>query len=262
MEAARLPGTLLGELLVRRGELSEDQLAAVLLEQEQSEARLGELLLAQRIVSASAIARALAEQYGLEFVDLEQEPIDPDAASLLPERVARRYGALPVRFLAEELVLVAVRDPTDILTADDLHIALGMPRRLGVAAADALDAAIARHFGIDALSGPAPEEAEEETDEADVIDIREAGNSAPAIQLVHSLITQAIDGTPCELVFAWSLGANASFTFTAHAVYLPRPRIEIPGPQGIQATFDWQAAKAVSPARMCTAVLVNTVVSY
>jgi hypothetical protein len=77
-----------------------------------------------------------------------------------------------------------------------------------------------------------------------------------------TLITQAIDGTPCELVFAWSLGANASFTFTAHAVYLPRPRIEIPGPQGIQATFDWQAARATSPARMCTAVLVNTVATY
>ena len=62
-----------------------------------------------------------------------------------------------------------------------------------------------------------------------------------------ALITQAIDGTPCELVFAWSLGANASFTFTAHAVYLPRPRIEIPGPQGIQATFDWQAATQPRP---------------
>lgn len=77
-----------------------------------------------------------------------------------------------------------------------------------------------------------------------------------------TLITQAIDGTPCELVFGWSLGANASFTFTAHAVYLPRPRIEIQGPQGVQATFDWQAAKATSPARMCTAVLVNTIASY
>ena len=77
-----------------------------------------------------------------------------------------------------------------------------------------------------------------------------------------ALITQALDGTPCELVFAYSLGASASFTFTAHAVYLPRPRIEIPGPQGIQATFDWQAAKAASPARLCTAVLVNTVASY
>jgi hypothetical protein len=77
-----------------------------------------------------------------------------------------------------------------------------------------------------------------------------------------TLFNQAVNGTPCSLVFSHSIGANAAFTFTAHAVYLPRPRIEIPGPQGIQATFDWQAAKATSPARMCTAVLVNSVVGY
>ena len=77
-----------------------------------------------------------------------------------------------------------------------------------------------------------------------------------------TLVTQAIDGTPCELEFNYSLGANASFTFTAHAVYLPIPRIEIAGPQGVQASFDWQAAKATSPARMCTAVLVNTLAGY
>ena len=77
-----------------------------------------------------------------------------------------------------------------------------------------------------------------------------------------ALVTQAIDGSPCELEFAYSLGANAAFSFTAHAVYLPVPRIEIPGPQGIQASFDWQAARATSPARMCTAVLTNTVASY
>jgi hypothetical protein len=64
------------------------------------------------------------------------------------------------------------------------------------------------------------------------------------------------------LEFNYSLGANASFTFTAHAVYLPIPRIEIAGPQGVQASFDWQAAKAASPARMCTAVLVNSVATY
>lgn len=64
-----------------------------------------------------------------------------------------------------------------------------------------------------------------------------------------TLVTQAIDGSPCELEFNYSLGANASFTFAAHAVYLPIPRIEIAGPQGVQASFDWQAAKATSPAR-------------
>lgn len=77
-----------------------------------------------------------------------------------------------------------------------------------------------------------------------------------------ALVTQAIDGAPCELEFSYSLAAGASFTFTAHAVYLPRPRIEIAGPQGVQASFDWQAAKATSPARMCTATLINNIASY
>jgi hypothetical protein len=77
-----------------------------------------------------------------------------------------------------------------------------------------------------------------------------------------TLLTQAINGTPCSLEFAWSIGANASLTITAHAVYLPRPRREISGPSGMQVTFDWQAARATSPARMATAVLVNTVASY
>jgi hypothetical protein len=77
-----------------------------------------------------------------------------------------------------------------------------------------------------------------------------------------TLLTQAINGTPCALEFSWTIGANASLTITAHAVYLPRPRREISGPAGMQVTFDWQAAKATSPARMATAVLVNTVAAY
>lgn len=77
-----------------------------------------------------------------------------------------------------------------------------------------------------------------------------------------TLQTQAINGTPCELIFEWVLSASATFRITAHAVYLPRPRVEIPGPGGIKTTFDWQAARATSPARMATAVLINTVASY
>ncbi|WP_347268133.1 phage tail tube protein [Paracoccus sp. (in: a-proteobacteria)] len=76
-----------------------------------------------------------------------------------------------------------------------------------------------------------------------------------------TLVNQAMAGTPCELEFAWSLSSGESLTFTAHAVYLPRPRIEISGPQGIQASFDWQAAKSSSLARMCTATLINNIES-
>jgi hypothetical protein len=77
-----------------------------------------------------------------------------------------------------------------------------------------------------------------------------------------TLVTQAINGDPCELEFAYVLPSGESFTFTAHAVYLPRPRIEISGPQGVQATFDWQAARDSVVGRMCTATLVNDVETY
>lgn len=77
-----------------------------------------------------------------------------------------------------------------------------------------------------------------------------------------TLIDQAASGASCELEFSYVIDANNSFKMTAHAVYLPSPRVQVEGPQGVQVTFDWQAAKATSPARMCTAVLVNSVATY
>jgi len=78
----------------------------------------------------------------------------------------------------------------------------------------------------------------------------------------QTLVSQAINGDPAEIEFAYALPSGEAFTFTIHAVYLPRPRIEISGPQGVQATFDWQAARDASLGRMCTATLINDVESY
>ena len=75
------------------------------------------------------------------------------------------------------------------------------------------------------------------------------------------LLTQAVDGTSCELEVGFVNGAD-SLTMTLHEVYLSRPAREITGPQGIQCSFDLMGAKASSPARMMTAVLVNDIASY
>jgi hypothetical protein len=77
-----------------------------------------------------------------------------------------------------------------------------------------------------------------------------------------TLMDQAINGTTCALEFAYTLPTGESLTFTAHSVYLPRPRVEIGGPQGVQATFDWQAAKDAALGRMCTVTLINDVETY
>ena len=77
-----------------------------------------------------------------------------------------------------------------------------------------------------------------------------------------ALIDAATDNTPLELAFAYTIDADKSLVFTAHEVYLPKPKLAISGPGGVQATFDWQAEKATSPARMLTVVLKNDVASY
>jgi len=77
-----------------------------------------------------------------------------------------------------------------------------------------------------------------------------------------ALVNQAFNGDPCEITSAYVLPSGESFTFTIHAVYLPRPRIEISGPQGVQATFEWQAARDAVLGRMCTATLINDIEEY
>ena len=78
----------------------------------------------------------------------------------------------------------------------------------------------------------------------------------------QTLVTQAVGGEACEMDFAYVLPSGESFTFTVHAVYLPRPPIEIAGPQGVQATFDRQAARDSVVGRMCTATLINDIEEY
>ncbi|WIY52459.1 phage tail tube protein [Devosia sp. YIM 151766] len=76
-----------------------------------------------------------------------------------------------------------------------------------------------------------------------------------------TLLEQALNGQPCELKFAYAFGEIA-FELVTHAIYLPRPRVEIPGPQGVQVTFEWQAAQDPASGIMCTARLVNKVEEY
>ena len=78
----------------------------------------------------------------------------------------------------------------------------------------------------------------------------------------QTLMDQAIDGTPAELEFAYTIDAATSFTLTAHAVYLPRPRVPLQGPGGVQASFAWQAARDPALGRMATATLVNDIADY
>ena len=190
LERARLH---LGSLLLRDGLLSPEQIEEALAVKEQTGARLGEIVVERGWLDSCDLARALAEQHGLDYVDLAGAEIDQAAAALLSERLAHRYGALPVRFLDEETILVAVSDPTDVLTSDDLRLALGLNVRIGVAASDELAKMLRRVYRTTV------EITEEDPGLDDVRNV--AATSAPAIKLVNQLVARAIDEGASDLHF-------------------------------------------------------------
>ena len=77
-----------------------------------------------------------------------------------------------------------------------------------------------------------------------------------------TLLTQAINNTECSLEFGYSLPTGESLSVDVHRVFLPRPRREIQGPQGVQVNFDWQAAQQADGTPMVTVTLVNNLESY
>src|SRR5438876_6451533 len=212
MEAAELPEaavfetalrahTPIGELLVRAGHLTWERLEQALAEQRSlaKPTRIGEVLVARGWVSPKALAQALAEQHGLEFVDLARVEVEPQASSLLTEQFARRAQVLPVRFLEEDLVQVALADPTNLRTADDLRLALGLNIRLAVADPSALEGTIERTYRVhievshdgDDLAGVVPL--------ADVL--AEGDGEAPTIDLVNSILSRAISEGASDIHF-------------------------------------------------------------
>jgi hypothetical protein len=118
LEAARTPGKRLGEHLIEDGRLTEDQLA-----------------------------RALAERYGIDHVDLTEFEVDPQATSLVPRSLAARHQAVPIAFEGEEeeqAVVVAMADPGDWLATDEIAESAGLDIRPAVASSDDIAALLER----------------------------------------------------------------------------------------------------------------------
>jgi len=118
------PDAPLGTLIFRAGLLPAETIENALEEGVKSGRRLGEILIERGLLQEEDLTRLLAGQKGLPFVSLREEPIDPEATRLLSEDQARLFSALPIRF-EEGLPLVAVADPTNDVLNRNIREALG-----------------------------------------------------------------------------------------------------------------------------------------
>jgi type IV pilus assembly protein PilB len=104
---------MLGWIIVNRGLITAEQLDAALADCKATGMRLGEQLIARGWLFEGDLARALALQFELEYIDLTVQSVDLYVARMLPLEVARRMFAVPVRWIGDNEIVVAVADPGD-----------------------------------------------------------------------------------------------------------------------------------------------------
>ncbi len=108
-----------GDILVEGGLITATQLHQALAHGKERDIKLGEALLALGFVNEMAVARTVAKQLKIPFVDFDKIVVDPEVARLVPETVARKYKVIALGKRPGE-VLVAFADPLNIFAADDI----------------------------------------------------------------------------------------------------------------------------------------------
>lgn len=180
----------LGELLVRAGLISEEQLETALESQQVQGGKIGEVLVRELVVTEDEIAQALAEQKGYEHVSLAGTVIDRGAALLLPLGMVRRRGVIPIA-IDDGTLTLAMADPLDVQAIDETELRTGMRVQPVVAAASQVHFAIEKYVA----GGDALQELElTERGAEDISDGSEADNDAnvPVVRIVNQLIREAV----------------------------------------------------------------------
>lgn len=140
---------LIGEMLVEGGHIDLQQLRSALAWQRRWGGRLGNALLALGWVDERSLAAALSRQLGVAQVDLEALEVPESVIRLVPERVQRERGIMPVALLAESRrgpLLIATADPLDVAALDEAAFASGKRVRPLLAAPSDIVRAHGRHL--------------------------------------------------------------------------------------------------------------------
>lgn len=186
---------LLGDILVEKGLITEEQLADALRKQREGGEPLGIVLVKSGLVSETDLLKILAEQLNLDYINLNEYKIDLGAVALIPESVARRNAVLPIGFEDSKLV-VATANPTDVFIFDDLRMMTGLEIKPVVSPKEDILNAIGRYSRAEDVMEQAIGEVavgEIEVGEEEAERVAEMVEEAPVVKLVNLIINQAIE---------------------------------------------------------------------
>ena len=200
MATAQASTIRLGDLLVREGLISKEQLDQALTEQKNTGARVGYCLVKLGFVQETEITKMLARQYRMPAVDLARFEVDPKIVKLIPADVAVKHMVLPLKRDGRTLT-VAMADPTNMGVVDDLKFITRYDIFPVIAGEYTLKTAIERYYeqtdaqlqnllrDIESDDSEDIEVVEEEQDDQGPVQV---ADDAPVVKLINGILTDAV----------------------------------------------------------------------
>lgn len=176
----------LGDILVNQRLLTEAELQETL-NTKSADQKLGDALLQRGIITERQLIDTLEVQLGIPYVSLFRYPFDPKLFNVVPKEFAKRKLLVPLKTDADRLY-IAMNDPTDFITIDDLRLTTGFQIVPAIASKEDILKTIAKYYdeeSYDELLEELPQIADEKQDELDDSD-------APIVRLVNQLLSNAV----------------------------------------------------------------------
>ncbi|MFO0791170.1 MAG: ATPase, T2SS/T4P/T4SS family [Pirellulales bacterium] len=196
----------LGDILIRRGLVTQGQLEAALAAQGSERGMLGRILVRRGLITLEQLGEALAEQFGVPFVEVVPQAVNPQVVRLLPERLARQRSCVPIGVAGPTMQLAMVA-PDDIETISEAELITGYHVEPVVALEGPVQAALDRGFDerivarqtiVDMKMADlaAAEEAVDEELPAQAVEEQE---QAPVVRLVRAILMGAINANTSDI---------------------------------------------------------------
>ncbi len=127
----------IGTILLERGNLKPDQIPVIIDRQTTTRQRFGEIAVHEGFISEEDLAQALAEQFGLEYIDLRNFKMDSELLNQLPPDAIYRFHFIPLE-IQPHVIVVAVADPTAVVKLDELELLLDREVQIRIASDSAI----------------------------------------------------------------------------------------------------------------------------
>src|SRR5437764_4578995 len=141
-----------------------------------------QVLLEQGAITAEQLSRGIAERYGLDHLDLGVFKVDMGAANLLSASAAKRYRAVPVSYLDDHTVLLAMADPSNVIAVDDIAMITRMDVKPAVSSAEDIAGLISRMNRFEHAVQEAVEEAEDDAGPTEIVDLPGSADEAALVK--------------------------------------------------------------------------------